>query len=89
MLLLLMIIMGYLGYLYAYLLIDLINYVATWGQGLFLAEPIVPPIPPLPGWAHAGLGVIAALVLEDIYSCLKFKIKRKLLHRRSHSKGVK
>lgn len=88
-LILLMIIMGWIGFHYAHYLIEGINYVATWGQGLFLAEPIVPSIPPLPGWAHTGLGVIAALVLEDIYSWLKFKIKRKLLRRRSHSKGVK
>jgi hypothetical protein len=83
-----MIIMGWIGFYHAHYIIDGINYVATWGQGLFLAEPIVPPIPPLPDWANVIIGMIAALILEDLYSTIKFAIKRRVI-KRSHSKGVK
>ena len=81
--------LGVAGFYYAHYLIEGINYVATWGQGLVLAEPIVSPIPILPGWVYVSIGVIISLLLEDFYMRIKFKIKRKLFRRRSHSKEVK
>ena len=87
-LILLMVIMGWIGFHYAHFIVEGINYVATWGQGLVLTESVIPPIPPLPDWVNIVMGVIAALALEEIYTKIRFAIKKRLFRRRSHSKEV-
>jgi len=62
-----MILFGWLGFYYAHFITDGINYVATWGQGMFLAEALVPPIPQLPDWANVLIGMIVALGVKNIY----------------------
>jgi len=74
--LLLIISMGFLGFYYTHYVIESINYVATWGQAMLLAEPIVQPIPVLPEWANVIIGMISGLIIQDIYTTIKFTIKK-------------
>jgi len=73
--------MGSLGFYYAHYVVESINYVATWGQALFLAEPIAQPIPVLPDWANIIIGMIAGLIVQNIYTTIKSAIRKKIVSR--------
>jgi hypothetical protein len=80
-----MIIMIPIGVYYGYLVIDGLNYVATWGQAKFMASPIVPPISYLPLWANGIIGIIGSLIVKDIYDKLKRLLIKLTNKNRSHS----
>ena len=84
-LIVLVIVMGTLGFYHAHYMTDGINYVVNKSQTR-MAEPIMPPIPALPGWANAMIGVIVALVIKDAYNYTRLQIKARLRNKRSHSK---